>query len=104
MTNCVTRRAFLITAAQAAAIPWLERLGSLWHRLLGRPVSEYRTLCQREGAHGRGDRRRRVLVLPTLYFRCGGLDLYPTLKPMVRPFIDFDSTLRNRGARYANCL
>ena len=37
-----------------------------WHRLLGRPVSEYGRLCHGDGGHGRGVRRRRVLVLPTL--------------------------------------
>jgi hypothetical protein len=36
----------------------------LWHRLLGRPVSESVTGT---GAHGRGDRRRRGLMLPTLW-------------------------------------
>jgi len=37
-----------------------------WHRLLGRPESEYGRLRRRDRAQGRGGRRRRVLVLAIL--------------------------------------
>jgi hypothetical protein len=39
----------------------------LWHRLLGRMVSESGILCRGDGTHGRGDRRRRMLMLATLF-------------------------------------
>jgi hypothetical protein len=39
---------------------------ALWHRLLGRPVSECGRLCCDDGAHGRGKRRRRMLMFATL--------------------------------------
>jgi len=38
----------------------------LWHRLLGGPVSQYGRLCHGGGAHEGGERRRSVLMLPTL--------------------------------------
>jgi hypothetical protein len=40
----------------------------LCHRLVGRPVSESGTLCHGDGAHGRGGRRRRGLMLAILLF------------------------------------
>ena len=43
-----------------------ESKHTLWHRLLGRPASEYGRLCHGGGAHGRGARCRWVLMLPTL--------------------------------------
>jgi hypothetical protein len=42
------------------------RLSALWRRLRGRPVSESGRLRHGDGGHEGGDRRRRVLVLPTL--------------------------------------
>ena len=38
----------------------------LWQRLLGRPASESGRLRHGDGGHEWGDRRRRVLLLPTL--------------------------------------
>lgn len=38
----------------------------LWHRLLGWPASASGRLCHRARGHGRGDRRRRALVLAIL--------------------------------------
>ena len=38
----------------------------LWHRLLGRPVSEYGRLCHGNGGHEWGDRHRRALMLAIL--------------------------------------
>jgi hypothetical protein len=35
-------------------------------KLLGRPASECGRLCCDDGAHGRGERRRRMLMLATL--------------------------------------
>jgi hypothetical protein len=35
----------------------------LWHRLLGRPVSEYGRLCHGAGGHEGGHRCRRALML-----------------------------------------
>lgn len=55
--------AALLCRNKSAAI---NRLGSLWQRLLGRPASESGTLRQgAAGGHPRGDRRG-ALVLPTL--------------------------------------
>jgi len=41
-------------------------LEELWHRLLGRPVSESGRLCHGDGSHEGGERCRRGLVLPIL--------------------------------------
>ncbi len=43
-----------------------SRSCALWHRLLGRPVSESGGLCHGDGGHVGGTRCRRVLILPTL--------------------------------------
>ena len=43
-----------------------NRSCALWHRLLGRPVSESGRLCHGDGPDGQGDRRRRSFVLPIL--------------------------------------
>ena len=41
-------------------------LDTLWHRLLGRPVSESGRFCHGDGSYERGDRRRWVLMLAIL--------------------------------------
>ena len=49
--------------------PRLERFlaaPQLWHRLLQRSASESGLLCRGDGAHGRGARRRRALMLAVL--------------------------------------
>ena len=38
----------------------------LWHRLLGRPASEYGRLCHGAGCHEGGGRCRRVFLVPIL--------------------------------------
>src|SRR5215510_11634126 len=52
---------------RAAASRSPARLSSLWHRPLGRSASESGTLCPVARAHGRGARRRRRLMLATLF-------------------------------------
>jgi hypothetical protein len=54
--------------AREVALGPLARHPKLWHRLLGRRVSESGRLCHGDGAHGRGGRRRRAFVLTIL---CG---------------------------------
>ena len=57
----------------------------LWHRLLGRSVSESGRLCHGNGDHERGDRYRRGLALAILWPRDDDLsrkrDPWPTLDP-----------------------
>jgi hypothetical protein len=65
--------ALLYAAHLLPALPWslmpVPPLGvprSCGIGLLRRPASECGRLCRGAGAHGRGDRRRRVLMLPSL--------------------------------------
>jgi hypothetical protein len=56
---------------RAITAPWQRFLGRLWQRLLrllGRTASESGRLRHGDGGQGRGDRRRRVLKLPTVPF------------------------------------
>ena len=55
------------SAPVAEAAMTISQAVMLWQRLLGRPASESGTLCHGDGAHGRGDRRRRVLMWATLF-------------------------------------
>ena len=43
---------------------------------LGRPASEYGRLCHGDGGHEWGDRRRRVVMLPTLIELTGSIGFY----------------------------
>jgi ribose transport system substrate-binding protein len=54
--------------AREVALGPLARHPKLWHRLLGRRVSESGRLCHGDGGHKGGDRRRRVLMLAILYW------------------------------------
>ena len=60
------RTVVVTMAAQGSYLTMELRHELLWHRAPGRPVSESGRLCRGDGGHGRGGRRRMLLMSPSL--------------------------------------